>query len=149
MMTGSELKVPSPPSASSQARSNNMRANRRRDTGPERRIRSRLHRAGMRFRVDLPIDLGGRKIRPDIVFTARRLAVFVDGCFWHGCPEHGHIPKTNPSYWEPKIGGNQQRDERQRLALEAAGWNVLRIWEHVDPETAVSEIISTYCSLGP
>ncbi|MBW8060005.1 MAG: very short patch repair endonuclease [Solirubrobacterales bacterium] len=126
-----------------------MRANRRRDTGPERQVRSLLHCAGLRFRVDFPINAGGRKVRPDIVFTARRLAVFVDGCFWHGCPEHGRIPKTNPAYWEPKIAGNQRRDEGQQRALEAAGWEVIRIWEHVAPENATQQIISAYRSLEP
>jgi DNA mismatch endonuclease (patch repair protein) len=123
-----------------------MRANRRRDTSPERQVRSLLHRAGLRFRVDLPIDTGGRKVRPDIVFTARHLAVFIDGCFWHGCPEHGRIPKTNAAYWEPKIGRNQQRDEQQRRNLEGAGWDVVRIWEHVAPEEAALQIIAAYRS---
>jgi DNA mismatch endonuclease, patch repair protein len=146
---GSDTKIPTAPRASSQARSNNMRANRRRDTGPERQIRSLLHQAGLRFRVDLPINTGGRKARPDIVFTARRLVVFIDGCFWHGCPQHGHIPKTNPGYWGPKIEGNQRRDEKQRKALEAVDWDVLRIWEHVDPMTATDQIIAAYRSLQP
>ena len=89
-----------PPTPSSAAASATMRANRRRDTTPERILRSALHRLGWRFRVDLPVEVGGRRVRPDIVFTRRRVAVFVDGCFWHACPEHGQQPTANASYWE-------------------------------------------------
>jgi DNA mismatch endonuclease (patch repair protein) len=94
--------------------------------------------------VDFPIRAGARLVRPDIVFTGRRLAVFVDGCFWHGCPEHGRIPTTNTSYWNPKIKGNQERDQRQSAALESDGWTVLRIWEHQDPEEASAAIAGAY-----
>src|ERR1700732_2927625 len=84
-----------------------MRANRRRDSAPERALRSALHRAGLRFRVDFPIRTpGARPVRPDVVFPARRIAVFVDGCFWHGCPEHGTWPATNEAYWMQKIQAN-------------------------------------------
>jgi len=119
-----------------------MAAIRRRDTSLERSVRSRLHAAGMRYRVDLPIRLPGfRPIRPDIVFTKRRIAVFCDGCFWHGCPEHGLRPQIrNGAYWTPKIAGNRQRDARHTAALEAAGWTVLRFWEHEDPDVIASAI---------
>jgi DNA mismatch endonuclease (patch repair protein) len=95
-------------------------------------VRSLLHRAGHRFRADLPIRLDGRRpIRPDIVFTRRRVAVFIDGCFWHGCPDHGQRPGVkNAYYWNPKISGNGARDREHTTALEAAGWTVLRFWEH-------------------
>src|SRR5437763_1104846 len=100
-----------------------MRANRRRDTGPERALRSALHRLGLRFRVDLPIRPdGGRAVRPDVVFPARRVAVYVDGCFWHGCPQHGTQPVTNSAYWKPKIAENKERDQRVNAALAADGW---------------------------
>jgi DNA mismatch endonuclease (patch repair protein) len=66
--------------------------------------------------------------------------VFVDGCFWHGCPVHGRTPSTNSGYWGPKIGRNVERDAQQTSRLEAAGWTVVRIWEHEDPETAVARI---------
>jgi DNA mismatch endonuclease (patch repair protein) len=119
-----------------------MKGNRRVDTGPETRLRSALHRRGLRFRKDYPVQLPGRKVRPDIVFTARRVAVFVDGCFWHGCPEHGRIPSgSNAAYWHQKIEGNRSRDARQTKALEAEGWLVIRIWEHVPLEEA-AEIVA-------
>ncbi|WP_201447064.1 very short patch repair endonuclease [Conexibacter woesei] len=130
------------PEVTSPGRSRNMAAIRRRDTAIERRVRSRLHAAGLRFRVDLPIRLEGiRPIRPDIVFTKRRIAVFCDGCFWHGCPEHGSRPRIrNGQYWTPKIAGNQERDARHKSALEAAGWTVLRFWEHEDPDLIAARI---------
>jgi DNA mismatch endonuclease, patch repair protein len=118
-----------------------MRANRRRDSGPERALRSALHRAGLRFRVDFPIRTSGRRpIRPDVVFPGRRVAVFVDGCFWHGCPQHGTQPATNEVYWTQKIGANRDRDLSTTAALKAAGWTVLRFWEHEDPGVAASVI---------
>jgi DNA mismatch endonuclease (patch repair protein) len=119
-----------------------MRANRRRDTGPERRLRSALHAAGLRFRVDYPVRVGDRErpIRPDIVFTRARLAVFVDGCYWHGCRRHYAASKSNVDYWTAKIAGNRERDVNQARALTEAGWLVLRFWEHQDPEIAAAEV---------
>jgi DNA mismatch endonuclease (patch repair protein) len=115
-----------------------MTSNRRRDTTPELRLRSALHRRGYRFRVDMRIRTSaGDAPRPDLVFTRRRVAVFVDGCFWHGCADHGSRPKTNRAYWEPKLARNRQRDETNNRALEADGWTVLRIWEHEDLAVAV------------
>ena len=121
---------PSYPQPSSAAASATMRANRRRDTAPERRLRSALHRRGWRFRVDLPMEAAGRRVRPDIVFTRRRVAVFVDGCFWHSCPEHGQRPRANASYWEPKLRRNMERDHADTDSLERSGWIVIRLWEH-------------------
>jgi DNA mismatch endonuclease, patch repair protein len=125
-----------------------MRANRRRDTGPELRIRKLLHSHGLRFRVDLPLRVGdGRPVRPDIVFTRAHLAVFIDGCFWHGCPKHGQRPSVqNGHYWTPKIAGNVARDERHTQALVEAGWTVLRFWEHEAPETVAWEIARGYAA---
>ncbi len=121
-----------------------MRANRRRDTGPELALRKVLHRLGLRYRVDFPIrPRGGRLIRPDIVFPARRIAVYVDGCFWHGCPVHGTRSATNRRYWDEKIAANQVRDARITAALEADDWTVLRFWEHDDPGDAADIIRST------
>jgi DNA mismatch endonuclease, patch repair protein len=118
-----------------------MKANRRRDSGPERALRSVMHRAGLRFRVDFPIRTpGARPIRPDVVFPARRIAVFVHGCFWHGCPEHGTWPVTNGAYWREKIEANRRRDESTTRALELDGWTVVRVWEHEDPALAVRSI---------
>ena len=127
--------VPSSPSASA-----TMRANRRRDTRPERRLRSALHRRGWRFRVDLPVETAERRVRPDIAFTRRRLAVFVDGCFWHRCPDHGRRPRANASYWEPKLRRNVERDRADTESLEACGWTVVRIWEHEDLQSAVAAV---------
>lgn len=118
-----------------------MRANRRRDSAPERALRSALHRAGLRFRVDYPVRTPGRRpVRPDIVFPARRVAVFVDGCFWHACPVHGTQPATNEAYWTRKIEANRHRDLSTTAALESDGWTVLRFWEHEDPVTAAQRV---------
>lgn len=127
-------RVPAVPAPTSEGRSRNMAAIRRRDTRIELVVRSELHRRGLRFRVDLPIRLDGRRpIRPDIVFTKARVAVFCDGCFWHGCPQHGQRPGIqNAGYWNPKIAGNRERDARHSEALRGAGWTVLRFWEHED-----------------
>jgi DNA mismatch endonuclease, patch repair protein len=116
-----------------------MRANRKRDTGPELRLRSALHRSGLRFRVNHAIRPdAGRMVRPDIVFSRARLAVFVDGCFWHACPEHGTNPRRNSSYWRPKLDRNVVRDRQVDERLSAAGWQVLRIWEHQTVDEAVA-----------
>lgn len=111
-------------------RSRNMAAVRRTDTKPELALRSALHRDGLRFRKDFPIRLDGARARPDIVFTRARIAVFVDGCFWHSCPQHGTRPATNTDYWNPKLERNAARDRRNTEALTSAGWTVIRIWEH-------------------
>lgn len=121
-----------------------MSAIRRRDTGIERHVRSMLHNQGFRYRVDMPIRLdGARPIRPDIVFTRRRVAIFIDGCFWHGCPLHGRRPNIkNGHYWGPKIAGNVDRDARQTASLTGAGWTVLRFWAHDDPSEILRAIAS-------
>ena len=120
-----------------------MRANRRTDTKPELALRRALHRQGYRFRKDYRLDLAdGKRVRPDIAFTARRVAVFVDGCFWHACPEHGSKPATNVWYWEPKLRRNVERDRAADAALAAAGWNVVRVWEHEPLEAAVTAVLA-------
>lgn len=117
-----------------------MRRNRT-DSGPELRLRSVLHRDGYRFRTHLAIRTPERLVRPDIVFTRARLAVFVDGCFWHCCPIHGNQPKANTDYWRPKLERNVVRDRAVDQALTDAGWSVLRAWEHEDPEAAAKRVI--------
>lgn len=118
-----------------------MRANRRRDTSTERAIRSALHAAGLRYRVDAPIHVeGARPVRPDVVFTKKRVAVFIDGCFWHGCPEHGTNPATNSAYWTTKLAENRERDARHQALLEGAGWTVVRLWEHEAPAPAAERV---------
>lgn len=120
-----------------------MRANKRENTKPEVLLRSILHRRGLRFRKHLAIQGQGARVRPDIVFTRNRLAVFVDGCFWHGCPEHGTQPKHNAGYWVPKLRRNAERDRKVNDALRAEGWRVLRFWEHTSPEDAAVVVIAT------
>lgn len=117
-----------------------MKANRRRDTGPERELRSLLHGRGYRFRIDRPVKLADRTARPDILFSRQRLAVYVDGCFWHSCPTHGTQPKANSAFWRAKLAANVVRDRRINEALETAGWRVLRVWEHT-PVPLAAELV--------
>lgn len=119
-----------------------MAANRHRDTSPELALRSALHARGLRFRVDYPIRVPGRRpIRPDVVFTRARTAVFVDGCFWHSCPQHGTLPKSNEDYWLPKLARNRERDEQADRMLADAGWHVVRIWEHESVGDAIERVL--------
>lgn len=107
-------------------RSENMARIRGRDTGPERLLRSLLWRAGFRFRLAARIG----RVQPDLVLPSHRVAVFVDGCFWHGCPAHYVRPRTSMQFWAKKLRENVERDRRQTSDLEKAGWGVLRYWEH-------------------
>ncbi len=118
-----------------------MRGNRKTDTRPEVALRAALHARGLRFRKNYPVVTAVRIVRVDIAFTRRRLAIFVDGCYWHLCPAHGRIPKANRGYWEPKLRGNVQRDLVATGLLQDAGWKVVRIWEHETLKDAV-EIIA-------
>nr|WP_263987713.1 very short patch repair endonuclease [Mycolicibacterium novocastrense] len=124
----------------SPGRSRNMAGIRRCDTRPEIVLRRALHRLGLRFRKDFPVRIGSKTIRPDIVFTKRRVAVFVDGCFWHSCPEHGRRPTVNDEYWGPKLARNMARDQEQTFLLKQEGWSVLRFWEHEDPLSAADRV---------
>jgi len=127
-----------------------MRANRRTDTKPELALRHALHRLGYRYRKDYRLDLdGGRRVRPDIAFTARKVAVFVDGCFWHACPEHGSKPRANEWYWGPKLVRNVERDRINDAALILAGWSVIRLWEHVPLEEAVRTVVTAITAPNP
>ncbi len=129
------------PAPLDEGRSRNMQANRRTDTKPEVALRRALHRLGYRYRKDLRLEIGSMKVRPDVVFTARKVAVFVDGCFWHVCPVHGRQPTTNEWYWAPKLRRNIERDRAADAALADAGWKVVRIWEHEPVETAVGAVV--------
>jgi DNA mismatch endonuclease, patch repair protein len=113
-----------------------MRANRKRDTGPELRLRSVLHRRGLRFRVQAALNVGGRSVRPDIVFPAKKVAIFVDGCYWHRCAQHGTSPQSNQAYWGSKLDRNVLRDREVDRLLAFDQWSVVRIWEHVPPDEA-------------
>jgi DNA mismatch endonuclease (patch repair protein) len=127
------------PVSSSEAASTRMRANRRRDTRPELALRSELHRRGRRFRVDAPV-LPGLRRRADLVFRSAQIAVFVDGCYWHGCPIHGTASKSNAEYWKVKIAENRARDSDTDRRLIASGWLPLRIWEHEDVAVAADRV---------
>ena len=123
-------------------RSEVMSRIRGRDTGPELAIRKRLYAARVRYRVDYRCH----GIRADIALPGIRLAVFIDGCFWHGCPLHATKPRNNATFWRKKLAGNAARDRRQTAALVRAGWTVLRFWEHAvetDPEQVVRKIMSS------
>ena len=136
---------PQSPQPLNAGRSRNMRANRRSDTKPEVALRSALHRLGHRYRKDYRLDLTeGIRVRPDIVFTRRKVAVFVDGCFWHVCPEHGRQPTRNEWYWTPKLRRNVERDQLANQALRGAGWNVVRVWEHESLECALTAVLQAF-----
>lgn len=109
-----------------------MVANRSKNTAPELAVRSLLHARGLRYRVHLR-PLPALRRTADIVFTRRKIAVFIDGCFWHACPDHFVMPRANADYWEPKIARNQRRDREIDEALTVEGWTVLRFWEHQPP----------------
>jgi DNA mismatch endonuclease, patch repair protein len=111
---------------------------RQRDTGPEVALRRLLFAQGFRYRVDAPLP--GMRRRADLLFKTARVAVFVDGCFWHGCPEHGTRPKSNAGWWADKLDRNIQRDRDTDQRLVADGWTVVRIWEHESPDSAAGEI---------
>lgn len=117
-----------------------MQGNRRRDTRPEIELRKAIHRRGLRYRVDRPVPGLPKGRRIDIVFGPARVAVFVDGCFWHGCPVHYRRPEgENRGYWSEKVARNLRRDRETDDLLAARGWLVRRIWEHEDvAEAAVA-----------
>ena len=116
-----------------------MRANRARDTAPEKAVRSILHARGHRYRTHFQ-PVPGLRRTADIAFTRLRVVVFIDGCFWHGCPQHFIAPKTNSGYWGPKIDGNVARDRATDQALSDAGWTVMRFWEHQAPHDVADQI---------
>lgn len=136
-MSATRLPYPHPTSA---AVSKVMRANKKTGSKPEVRVRSLLHRQGFRFRKNHRIDVDGLRVRPDIVFSRARLAVFIDGCFWHRCPNHGFHPRSNTLYWTSKLDRNVERDQAVNRALSTGGWRVVRIWEHVPPDEAAFRI---------
>ncbi len=112
---------------------------RRRDTEPELALRRMLHAAGLRYRVDRA-PLPGMRRRADVVFSRARVAVYVDGCFWHRCPEHATHPRNNAQWWADKLAANVARDRDTDRRLTEAGWTVVRIWEHEDPAGAAEKV---------
>ena len=117
-----------------------MSSQRRRDTSPELRLRRHLHRLGYRYLVDAPLPEMPRR-RADLLFTRNRIAIFVDGCFWHGCPEHRTHPTNNADWWGRKIDANVARDRETDEHLLSIGWRAVRIWEHEDAETALKHAV--------
>lgn len=142
-LLGLPYPVPSSPGVSAQ-----MRGNRHTDTKPEKLIRSALHGLGYRFRKEFAITEQEVRVRADIAFPRQRIAVFIDGCFWHRCPDHGNSPRANREYWQRKLDRNVTRDERVSLALTTGGWLVLRIWEHTPVLDAVSQVTAALTECG-
>ncbi|MDR3548832.1 MAG: very short patch repair endonuclease [Candidatus Pacebacteria bacterium] len=116
-----------------------MKRVRQHNTAAESVLRSELHSLGLRYRIQVPVLTKPRRIA-DIVFSGPRVAVFVDGCFWHGCPKHASWPKQNAEFWRTKILANRVRDQDTNARLRANGWKVVRVWGHESPETAASRI---------
>lgn len=131
--------MPAHPGASSPELSERMSTFPRRDTAPELELRRELWRRGLRYRVDRPLD-GKRRRRADLTFVGPRVVVFVDGCFWHGCPEHGTAPKANAEWWSEKLARNVARDADTDEYLTSQGWTVLRFWEHEDVLAAADQV---------
>lgn len=127
--------------ASSESRRRNMQAIRSRDTKPERLVRSLVHRAGLRYRVAAR-PLPALRRTADMVFRPVKVAVFIDGCYWHGCPNHYVPPKTNASYWSGKVARNMERDRHTDQALQEEGWLIMRFWEHEDPAKCAESIVA-------
>lgn len=116
-----------------------MQSNRGRDTGPELALRSAVHALGLRYRVSAR-PLKDLRRTADLVFTRARVAVFLDGCFWHGCPVHHTVAVTNAEFWADKVSGNVARDRDTDERLRAAGWICIRVWEHEDPREAAIRV---------
>jgi DNA mismatch endonuclease (patch repair protein) len=127
------------PRPSSIAARNRMLAARSRNTGVEIQIRKALHASGLRFRIHQRV-LPDLRREADIVFRKERVAVFVDGCFWHWCPRHGTLPRANADWWVAKLQANRDRDLDTIRRLRGAGWRAIRVWEHEDPAKAASRI---------
>jgi DNA mismatch endonuclease (patch repair protein) len=138
---GAQWSAPAGSWASSAANRRSMLGNRSRDTRPELALRSLVHAAGLRFRVAAR-PLPELRRTADLVFRPVKVAVFVDGCYWHGCARHFVPPKTNPAYWDEKISRNRQRDRDTDARLTAVGWLVLRFWEHEPADACAAAVIA-------
>jgi len=134
--------------ASSESRRRNMQAIRSRDTKPEKVIRRLVHAQGLRYRVAAK-PLPDLRRTADMVFRPAKVAVFIDGCYWHGCPEHYVSPKTNQGYWSDKVTGNVARDRDTDQRLAEAGWTVLRFWEHESADSCALAIAAAVTKLRP
>ncbi|GAA1646570.1 very short patch repair endonuclease [Catellatospora bangladeshensis] len=128
--------------ASSPGVRRSMQSNKGRDTRPELALRSAVHRLGLRYRVSVrPVKAVRRTA--DLCFTRAMVAVFLDGCFWHGCPDHHTKSKTNAQYWADKVVRNRERDAETDRLLAEAGWTVVRVWEHEASEVAAQRVVDT------
>ncbi|ORV54816.1 very short patch repair endonuclease [Mycobacterium europaeum] len=116
-----------------------MRSNKSRDTKPEVALRSAVHRLGLRYRVSVR-PLTNLRRTADLVFPKQKVAVFLDGCFWHGCPQHHTVAVTNARFWADKVSGNMARDRDTDRRLSDAGWASIRIWEHEEPQAAALRV---------
>jgi DNA mismatch endonuclease (patch repair protein) len=135
------MPTPYEPWASSPVARKAMQGNRSRDTKPELAVRRLIHAAGLRYRVDARPERNIPR-RADILFTKQRIAVFIDGCYWHGCAEHARVPSTtNSGYWQQKLARNVERDIDTTTRLEEVGWCVLRFWEHDSPQDVAKAIV--------
>lgn len=132
--------LPAPPPSDKKTQ-RRMQRQGRRDTKPEVLLRKALTKRGLRYRIDYA-PVGEVRSKADIAFVGIKLAVFVHGCFWHGCPEHHRPTKSNTKWWADKIGANQRRDQETAIALEAAGWTVERVWEHENPDAAADRLVA-------
>lgn len=136
------------PEPSSDAVRDRMRRQGRRDTKPEMLLRRALFAKGLRYRVDRA-PLPGMRRRADIVFGPSKVAVYVDGCFWHSCPEHATVPKNNREWWIEKLATNVRRDRDTDRQLGEAGWRVIRIWEHEDMDAAAERVLQSVRPKAP
>jgi DNA mismatch endonuclease (patch repair protein) len=142
MSDDEELAMTDRPVPSSAGVSERMSRAPRRDTAPEMAIRREAHRRGLRYRVDAPVP-GMPRRRADMLFTTTRIAVFVDGCFWHSCPQHTSIPRANHDWWVAKLRRNTERDRETDDHLATLGWTALRFWEHEDAMQVVDVVERT------
>lgn len=133
--------MPDRPAASSDHVRRRMERQRRRDTEPELLLRRALFASGKRYRVNYPVPGIGRRTI-DIAFPRQKMAVFVDGCFWHSCPLHGVQPKNAPGWWEAKLAGNVTRDRDTDAHLASLGWRVIRVWEHEALDHVVARVLN-------
>ena len=120
-----------------------MRQIRRKDTGPELAVRSELHRRGVRFRIHLPVPMAPRR-SIDVALTRAKVAAFIDGCFWHGCAQHHHLPRNNREWWTWKLSTVIERDRDTDRLLTDGGWTVIRVWEHEDPRDAADQLLQLW-----
>ncbi|ANZ42407.1 very short patch repair endonuclease [Lentzea guizhouensis] len=136
------------PAASSDAASRVMRRTRRSGTAPELAVRRALHRRGLRYLVDVAAPGTSRRRRVDVLLRGARTALFVDGCFWHSCPEHGQVPKANREWWQVKLHGVVVRDRDTDVQLAGAGWLVVWMWEHEDPGEVADRVVALVATRG-